>query len=82
MKWIETNDNAIIATENGLTKYMKSLYPDKNIVSLSVQANCKNMKKTNLENLYLALLNHQHVIKVSSEIAAKAKLCITRMLEL
>lgn len=82
MKWIETNDNAIIATENGLTRYMKSLYPQKNIVSLSIQANCKNMKKTTLEHLYLALLNHQHVIKVKPDIAEKAKRCITRMLEL
>ncbi|PKN71817.1 MAG: quinolinate synthase [Candidatus Cloacimonetes bacterium HGW-Cloacimonetes-3] len=82
MKWISTGDKAIIATENAFTKYLKHIYPKKRIEPLSPQANCKNMKKTTLEHVYQALLNHQHVITVDPAIADKARRSITRMLEL
>ncbi len=82
MKWVSTGDKAIIATENAFTKYLKHVYPNKQLVPLSPQANCKNMKKTTLEHVYQALLKHQHVIKIEPAIAAKARQSITRMLEL
>lgn len=82
MNWMEKGDKAIIATENGLTNYLKHLYPDKSIVSLSPRAVCQNMKKTNLENLLQSLINLQHEITVEPGIAAKAKRSIDRMLEL
>jgi len=82
MNWMLTGDNVIIATENGFTKYLQHLYPEKNIVSLSAQANCKNMKRTTLEHVYEALLKHQYLIKVDPAIAEGAKKSISRMLEL
>lgn len=82
MQWMDSGDKAIIATENGLTDYLKHIYPDKSIVSLSPRAVCKNMKKTTLELLLLALQNLQHEIAVDAGIAAKAKKSIDRMLEL
>jgi quinolinate synthase len=80
MKWIEQGDKVIIATDNGLTNYLKHLYPHKHIESLSDRANCKNMKKTTLEHLHDALLKQQYVVEVDSEIADKARLSIERML--
>ncbi|MDD2228844.1 MAG: quinolinate synthase NadA [Candidatus Cloacimonetes bacterium] len=82
MNWIVSGDKAIIATENGLTKYLQHLYPEKQIVSLSPRANCKNMKRTTLEHVYLALLNHQYLVKVDPAIAEGALKSISRMLEL
>jgi quinolinate synthase len=82
MQWIEHRDKAIIATENGLTDYLKHLYPDKSIISLSPRAVCQNMKKTTLENLLAALQNLQHEISVEPEIAQQAKKSIDKMLEL
>jgi quinolinate synthase len=82
MQWIATGDKAIIATENAFTKYLKHIYPNKQIIPLSPQANCKNMKKTTLEHVYQALLLHQFLVKVEPDIAEKARLSITRMLEL
>jgi len=82
IQWMEHEDKAIIATENGLTDYLKHLYPDKSIVSLSPRAVCQNMKKTTLENLLAALQNLQHEINVEPEIAQQAKKSIDRMLEL
>ncbi len=81
-KWVETGDKAIIATECTFTKYLRHLYPEKHLQPLSIQAACKNMKKTTLEHVYQALAQHQHLIKVEPEIAEKAKQSITRMLEL
>ena len=82
MKWIETGDKAIIATEKGLIDYLNHIYPDKHIIPLSPRAICKNMKKTTLEHVYQALLNKQQVITVDMEIAEKARHSISRMLEL
>ncbi len=82
MKWMETGDNAIIATENGMVNYLRHIYPHKSIIGLSPRANCKNMKKTTLEHVLQALQNMQHEITVAPEIAAKAKRSIDKMLEL
>ncbi|MDY0150960.1 MAG: quinolinate synthase NadA [Candidatus Cloacimonas sp.] len=81
MQWIEAGDKAIIATDNGLTNYLKHLYPQKHIETLSARANCKNMKKTTLEHLYEALLKQQYVVKVDPLIAEKARQSIDRMLK-
>jgi len=82
MEWMETGDNAIIATENGMVNYLQHIYPGKSIVGLSANANCKNMKKTTLEHVLLALQNMQYEITVAPEIAEKAKRSIEKMLEL
>ncbi len=82
MQWIQHNDKAIIATENGLTDYLKHIYPQKSIVSLSPRAVCKNMQKTTLELLLQALQKLQHEIVIDPEIASLARKSIAKMLEL
>ena len=82
MNWMQNGDKAIIATENGLTNYLKHLYPEKSIVTLSPRAVCQNMKKTTLENLLQSLVDLQHEITVESGIAEKARKSIDRLLEL
>lgn len=78
----KTQDNLIIATEKGLVDYLKKLYPQKSIVSLSPKAICKNMKRTTLHNLLDALRFEQHHITVDPEIAARAAKSLNRMMEL
>jgi quinolinate synthase len=80
VKYLEEHDRVIIATENGLTDYLKHLHPDKKILSLSPKAICQNMKKTRVEDVLNALQNEEHQIQVDPAIAQKAKLSIDRML--
>ena len=80
VKYLEEHDRMIIATENGLTDYLKHLHPDKKILSLSPKAICQNMKKTRVEDVLNALQNEEHQIQVDPGIAQKAKLSIDRML--
>lgn len=82
MQYLEQHDKVIIATENGLTNYLKHIYPAKSIISLSPKAICQNMKKTHLEDVLSALTNEQHHIEVEPGIAAMAKRSIDRMLAL
>jgi len=80
VKYLEEHDRVIIATENGLTDYLKHLHPDKKILSLSPKAICQNMKKTRVEDVLHALQSEEHQIQVDPAIAQKAKLSIDRML--
>lgn len=82
VKYLETNDRVIIATENGLTDYLKHLHPGKSIISLSPKAICQNMKKTKLEDVLSALQDEEYHITVPSGIAHQAKSAIDRMLAL
>lgn len=82
VKYLETNDRVIIATENGLTDYLKHLHPGKSIISLSPKAICQNMKKTKVEDVLSALQDEEYHITVPSEIAHQAKSAIDRMLAL
>ncbi len=80
VKYLEEHDRVIIATENGLTDYLKHLHPDKKILSLSPKAICQNMKKTRVEDVLHALQSEEHQIQVDPAVAQKAKLSIDRML--
>lgn len=82
MRYVEQHDKVIIATDNGMTDYLKHIYPHKSIVSLSPKAICQNMRKTHLQDLLAALKQEQHEIRVEEEIARSAKTSIDRMLEL
>ena len=82
MQYVKDHDKVIIATETGLTNYMKHIYPEKSIVTLSPKAVCADMKKTRLEDVLAALEHEQYHIQVPQDIAKKAKVSIDRMLEL
>ncbi len=82
MKWMQENDNAIIATELGLVNYLQYLYPAKSIIPMATRAVCKNMKKITLESVYNSLLHQQYEINVPEAIAQKALGSITRMLDI
>lgn len=82
MKFVAEQDRVIIATENGMTDYLKYIYPHKKIESLSPKAVCPNMKKTGIQDLLRALEEETHHIVVDREISVQARLSIDRMLAL
>lgn len=82
MNYVQQNDKVIIATENGLTDYLKHIYPTKKIVTLSPKAVCQNMKKTRLQDVLKALQEERHHVVVEESIAQKARESIDRMLAL
>jgi quinolinate synthase len=71
----------IIGTEEGIIHRLKKENPDKEFYSLGSSKICENMKKTTLVELYKSLDEEIHEIKIDSEIIAKAKAAIERMIE-
>nr|MDK2851595.1 quinolinate synthase [Candidatus Cloacimonadota bacterium] len=82
IRYAKEHDKMIIATENGMIDYLKHIYPQKSIISLSPKAVCQNMKKTHVQDVLNALREEKYHIVVAEEIAARAKKSIDRMLEL
>lgn len=80
VNYLLDHDRLIIATENGLTDYLKHIHPEKKIISLSPKAICQNMRKTRIEDVLSALQDEQYHIQVEPDIARKARLSIDRML--
>jgi len=70
----------IIGTEMGMIYRLKKDNPDKEFYPLSVNAVCKNMKKTNLEDVLRALRTLEPHVTVLEEIADRARRSIERML--
>lgn len=79
MEYVKENDKVIIATENGMTDYLKHIYPEKSIISLSPRAICPNMKKTHLVDVLSALKNQEHHIQVADDLADRAQRCLDNM---
>jgi len=77
-----THDNLIIGTEIGLFEQLKARYPQKNLVPLSKNAICRNMKKTTLSDVLETLQTERNEIIIAPETAKKAVKSITRMLKL
>lgn len=82
IRYVETHDKVIIATEATLVDYLKYLHPHKQILALNHKARCLNMKKTTLHHVLEALKLEQHLVTVPPGIAAKALNSVNRMLEL
>jgi quinolinate synthase len=82
MRYVEANDKLIIATDATFTDYLKHIYPAKELVALNHRARCRNMRKTTLHELLLALEKEQFEVRVPPEVAARAKHSLDRMLEL
>lgn len=72
----------IIGTEEGVMHILKKENPDKNFYLLSPGLICANMKKTRLQDVYLALLNMQHEIIVDEDIRLKALKSMEEMLKI
>jgi len=71
----------IIGTEQGIIDRINILNPDKKLYLADQCLLCKNMKKTNLEKVYLALEKEQYEIELDKQIMEKASVCLKRMLE-
>lgn len=82
LKYAESNDKLIIATEHAMVAYMNHLYPHKKIVPLNPGAICKNMLKTSLDDVLNALQTETTHIEVASDVAEKALHSLQRMLDL
>jgi quinolinate synthase len=74
------NDKVIIGTEIGLYQQLKKKYPKKNIVPLSENAVCVNMKKTSLNDVFTVLHDEINEIIIDKDISERALLSLTRML--
>lgn len=76
-----TSQNIIVATETGVIHKMKKVSPDKNFIPINTSATCKYMKMITVEKVLESLKTEGPEVKVSREIALKAKTAIDRMVE-
>lgn len=72
----------IIGTEMGVLNKLRKLRPTARFFLLHAGLVCPNMKKTRLTSVYDALAKGQHEISVDRALAEKARVSLTRMLEL
>jgi len=72
----------IVGTEKGMVHALQKKNPDKRFYSPSPLVVCQDMKLTKLENVSSALENMQFQIRISQEIAIKAKKALNAMLKL
>ncbi len=82
IEFAQGHDRIIFATEVGLIDFLKHRYPTKSMIALSRRAVCRNMKKTRLSDVRASLFFEQHLIEPEAEIAARALVCLERMLAL
>jgi len=80
--FVAKNDKAIIGTELGLFKQLQARYPEKNIVYLSAEMICEDMKKNSLENVLNALISEEYVVNLEKNIIKKTKRSLDRMFEI
>ena len=71
----------IVATEIGIIHSLKKQNPDAEFIAASERAVCPNMKKITAEKVLWSLEGMQHEIRVSTEISAKAKMSLDKMVE-
>ena len=72
----------IVATETGILHRMRKDNPAKNFIPASPQAVCSFMKMNTLEKVVKSLENLEYEVKVSDELAARARRPIERMVEI
>ncbi len=72
----------IVATEIGIMHRMELLAPEKTFIAADHEAVCAFMKAITLENTRDALLHDRHHVTVPSEIAARARASLDRMVAL
>lgn len=77
----------IVATESGILHQMQKAAPDKEFIPAPPEANCAcnecpYMKKNTLEKVYLSLKNLEPQINMSEDLMDRARLSISRMMDL
>ncbi|MBF0316988.1 MAG: quinolinate synthase [Nitrospirae bacterium] len=72
----------IVGTEVGLMYRLRKENPDKTFYPLRKDMLCPNMKKTNLQSVYNALVEMKNVITVEDEIRHPARIALDRMLSI
>jgi len=75
-------DKFVVATETGILHRMRRENPGKLFLPVKEDAVCQYMKMITLEKVALSLRNMVYEVRVPRETADRAKLAITRMLEL
>jgi quinolinate synthase len=70
---------AIVATETGMLHPLRQAAPDVEFIAANEAAHCRFMKMITLPKLRDALRDGKHEVKVSAEIADRARLPIERM---
>lgn len=73
------NDKFLIVTEEGVLHRLKNENPSKEFLSIRGMT-CKNMKKTELEDVYSCLLDRKYEIKIDEDIRRKAAMALENML--
>lgn len=71
----------IVVTEVGMVEKLRKLYEDRLFITVPSMV-CYNMKKNNLKNTYLALLEEKEEVIVDEQIAKKARIAVERMIEI
>ncbi|MBN3039501.1 MAG: quinolinate synthase NadA [Candidatus Omnitrophica bacterium] len=71
----------IIATEEGLIYRLKKENPAKEFYSLGSAKICLSMKRTGLDDLYLALEKEDCQVELAPEIIKKARIALERMVQ-
>jgi quinolinate synthase len=78
-----THQEYVIATEVGIIHTLEKQNPQKRFIALSDRISCPNMKKGSLLSVKEALEGRRGmVVKVPEEVAAKARRCLEKMLEM
>lgn len=72
----------VIGTEIGIIHRMKKENPNKNFYPVSNRAVCPNMKRNNLEKVFLSLKNLTYEITIAPDIISRARQSIERMLKI
>jgi quinolinate synthase len=70
----------VIVTETGILHRLKKEYPDRTFIPVSEDAICGYMKKITLEKVLWSLQDLKYEVNVPTEMAAKAKTAIDRMM--
>ena len=70
----------VVATETGILYRMKQQNPEKDFIPVSENAVCQYMKMITLDKVYASLKEDKYEVKVSKNVAQKARLAIDRML--
>jgi quinolinate synthase len=71
----------IVGTETGILHPLRRDNPDKKITSLATSFVCPNMKKTSLQHVLESLRNLYKQVEIDKSLMDRARLPLTRMLE-